>query len=242
MTTIEKIKKLLLSKEESKETKMYAEMILDDGRVLATEDDQFMIGSTVMVVGDDGETSPLGAGSYTMSDGMKLTIDENSKILDMGEDKDAEAVENEEEKEEMKEHEEEEKEMEEIDEEKLSKAIFDHTPDHVDEDKAREMAKKVKEMAYRDKEEMSVEVEEVEKVKEVKEEVKEEEMVEMSKDMITSLVEEVEELKSQIVELEKTPGAEGFTHNPENETKSLKKVDLAKMSPRDRVAYYINNK
>ena len=52
----------------------------------------------------------------------------------------------------------------------------------------------------------------------------------------------LEELKSLIVELEKTPGAEGFTHNPENETKSLKKVDLAKMSPRDRVAYYINNK
>lgn len=242
MTTIEKIKKLLLSKEESKETKMYAEMILDDGRVLATEDDQFMIGSTVMVVGDDGETSPLGAGSYTMSDGMKLTIDENSKILDMGEDKDAEAVENEEEKEEMKE--EEEKEMEEIDEEKLSKAIFDHTPDHVDEDKAREMAKKVKEMAYGDKEEMSEEVEEVqEEIKEEdKEEVKEEEMVEMSKDMISSLVEEVEELKLQIVELEKQPGSEGFTHNPENETKSVKKVDLAKMSPRDRVAYYINNK
>ena len=240
MTTIEKIKKLLLSKEESKETKMYAEMILDDGRVLATEDDQFMIGSTVMVVGDDGETSPLGAGSYTMSDGMKLTIDENSKILDMGEDKDAEAVENEEEKEEMKE--EEEKEMEEIDEEKLSKAIFDHTPDHVDEDKAREMAKKVKEMAYENEEEKEEMKEEVEKVEEDKEEVKEEEMVEMSKDMITSLVEEVEELKSQIVELEKTPGAEGFTHNPENETKSVKKVDLAKMSPRDRVAYYINNK
>ncbi len=242
MTTIEKIKKLLLSKEESKETKMYAEMILDDGRVLATEDDQFIIGSTVMVVGDDGETSPLGAGSYTMSDGIKLTIDENSKILDMGEDKDAEAVENEE----MKEHEEEEKEMEEIDEEKLSKAIFDHTPDHVDEDKAREMAKKVKEMAYDHKEEMSEEIEEVEKVEEdkeeVKEEVKEEEVVEMSKDMISSLVEEVEELKSQIIELEKTPGAEGFTHNPENETKSVKKVDLAKMSPRDRVAYYINNK
>ena len=231
MTTIEKIKKLLLSKEDSKEVKMYAEMILDDGRVLATEDDQFMIGSTVMVVGDDGETSPLGAGSYTMSDGMKLTIDENSKILDMGEDKDAEAVENEEEKEEMKE---EEKEMEEIDEEKLSKAIFDHTPDHVDEDKAREMAKKVKEMAYGDKEEMSEEVEEVE-------EVKEEEMVEMSKDMISSLVEEVEELKSQIVELEKTPGSEGFTHNPEVYNKS-EKVDLTKMSATERAAYYINNK
>ena len=232
MTTIEKIKNLLLSKEESKEVKMYAEMILDDGRVLATEDDQFMIGSTVMVVGDDGETSPLGAGTYTMSDGAKLTIDEDSKILDMGEEKEAEGVEAEEEKEEMKE--EEEKEMEEIDEEKLSKAIFDHTPDHVDEDKAREMAKKVKEMAYGDKEEMSEKVEEVE-------EVKEEEMVEMSKDMISSLVEEVEELKSQIVELEKTPGSEGFTHNPEVYNKS-EKVDLTKMSATERAAYYINNK
>ena len=231
MTTIEKIKKLLLSKEVSKETKMYAEMILDDDRVLATEDDQFMIGSVVMVVGDDGETSPLAAGTYTMSDGSKLTIDEDSKILDMGEEKDAEEVENE--KEEMQE--EEEKEMEEIDEEKLSKAIFENTPDKVGKDKAKEMAKKVKQMYEEEKEEMSEEVEEVE------EEVKEEEMVEMSKDMISSLVEEVEELKSQIVELEKTPGSEGFTHNPEVYNKS-EKVDLSKMSVSQRAGYYINNK
>ena len=39
MSTLEKIKTLLSSnKGESKEQKMYAEMILDDGRVLATED------------------------------------------------------------------------------------------------------------------------------------------------------------------------------------------------------------
>ena len=220
MTTIEKIKKLLLSKEESKETKMYAEMILDDGRVLATEDDQFMIGSTVMVVGDDGETSPLGAGSYTMSDGMKLTIDEDSKILDMGEEKEAEGVEAEEEKEEM-----------------------EHTPDHKEEeDKFSALAKRIDELEKAvygdDKEEMSEEVEEVE---EVKEEVKEEEMVEMSKDMISSLVEEVEELKSQIVELEKQPGSEGFTHSPENNTKS-EKPNLATMTANQRAAYYINNK
>ena len=49
-STLEKIKTLLSTKEESKEIKMYAEMILDDGRVLATEDEQFMIGSEVMVV------------------------------------------------------------------------------------------------------------------------------------------------------------------------------------------------
>ena len=220
MTTIEKIKTLLLSKEESKETKMYAEMILDDGRVLATEDDQFMIGSVVMVVGDDGETSPLTAGTYTMSDGAKLTIDEDSKILDLGEEKDAEEVENEEEKEEMQE-----------------------------EDKFSALAKRIDELEKvvygEEKEEMSEEVEEVkeevEESTEEKEEIKEEEMVEMSKDMISSLVEEVEELKSQIVELEKTPGSDGFNHSPEVYNKS-EKVDLSKMSVSQRAGYYINNK
>ena len=211
MTTIEKIKTLLLSKEESKETKMYAEMILDDGRVLATEDDQFMIGSVVMVVGDDGETSPLTAGTYTMSDGAKLTIDEDSKILDMGEEKEAEGVENEEEKEEMEK----------------------------EEDKFSALAKRIDELEKavygENKEDMSEEVEEV------KEEVKEDQMVEMSKHMVNSLVEEVEHLKAKIVELEKTPGAEGFTHSPENNTKS-EKPNLATMTAKQRAAYYINNK
>ena len=114
-TTLEKIKNLLLSKEESKETKLYAEMILDDGRVLATEDDEFIVGSIVMIVGDDGETAMLGAGTYTLQDGSKITIDDESKILTIGEEE--EEVQAEEEKEEMKDKEKEE-EMEEIDEEK----------------------------------------------------------------------------------------------------------------------------
>ena len=226
-TTLEKIKNLLLSKEESKETKLYAEMILDDGRVLATEDDEFIVGSIVMIVGDDGETAMLGAGTYTLQDGSKITIDDESKILTIGEEE--EEVEAEEEKEDK---------MEEIDEEKLSKAIFEHTPDHIDEDKAKEMAKKVKEMAYgdKDKEEMAEEV--VEEV--VEEENKEEEMVEMSKDMISSLVEEVEDLKAQIIELEKEPGAEGFTHNPEV-TKKVNKKSLISLSHHERVRELINN-
>ena len=121
--TLEKIKTLLsIDNKESKEVKMYAEMILDDGRVLATEDDQFMIGSKVMVIGDDGETSPLEAGSYTMQDGAKITIDEDSKILDMGEEKEAEEVENEEEKEEMEEEKKDE-EMEEMSKKDLMAAM-----------------------------------------------------------------------------------------------------------------------
>ena len=214
MSTLEKIKTLLSSKEESKETKMYAEMILDDGRVLATEDDQFMIGSVVMVVGDDGETSKLSAGTYTMSDGAKLTIDEDSKILDMGEEKEAEDVEAE--KEEMQE------EADVADWKGMEKRIK-NLEDAVADLKA-------------DKESLSVETEET--VEE--EEVVEDEKVEMSKDMVSSLVEEVEHLKAKIVELEKEPGAEGFTHSPESNTKS-EKVDLGKMSINDRVKYLINN-
>ena len=253
-STLEKIKTLL---SKSKEQKMYAEMILDDGRVLATEDEQFMIGSVVMVVGDDGETSKLAAGTYTMSDGAKLTIDDNSKIVDLGEEKEAEGVEKPEEMQEEKE--------EEIDEEKLSKAIYEATPDKVSEDKAKEMAKKVKKYAEEeeeeDKEEMASEAEDTDWAKtfeEMKDRVaalekevfgdkaEEEtedlskEKVEMSKDMVNSLVEEIEHLKAKVVELEKTPGAEGFTHNPENDTKS-EKADLGKMSINDRVKYLINN-
>ena len=212
--TLEKIKTLLsIDNKESKEVKMYAEMILDDGRVVATEDEQFMIGSEVFVVNDDGEASPLSAGTYKMEDGAELTIDDNGKILDMGEEKEAEEVEAEDEdKEEMAE-------SEEVD---LKKSYA-------------ELLKRVEDLekAISGKEEMSEET--------VEEEVSEEEKVEMSKDMVTSLVEEIEHLKTKLSEMEETPGAEGFTHNPETKTKS-EKVDLARMSAKERAAYYINNK
>ena len=215
--TLEKIKTLLsIDNKESKEVKMYAEMILDDGRVVATEDEQFMIGSEVFVVNDDGEASPLAAGSYTMEDGAKLTIDDDGKILDMGEEKEAEGVEAEEEdKEEMAEEADvaDWKGME-IRIKNLEDAVADLKADH-------------------DKLDMSEETEET-----VEEEVVEEK-VEMSKDMVTSLVEEIEHLKTKLSEIEETPGAEGFNHNPETNTKS--KVDLGKMSINDRVKYLINN-
>jgi len=213
--TLEKIKTLLsIDNKESKEVKMYAEMILDDGRVVATEDEQFMIGSEVFVVNDDGEASSLSAGSYTMEDGAKMTIDDNGKILDLGEEKEAEDVEAEEEdKEEMA------SEAEDTDWAKTFEEM---------KDRVAALEKEV----FGDKAE-----EETEDLS--KEEVVEEK-VEMSKDMVTSLVEEIEHLKTKLSEMEEQPGAEGFTHNPETNTKS-NKVDLGKMSINDRVKYLINN-
>ena len=95
MGTIEKILNILKMKNEPKSysVKFYAEMKLDDGRVVATEDEQFMIGSKVFAVSDDGNAEALEAGSYTMENGNKLTIGDKSEILDLGEEKEAEDVE-----------------------------------------------------------------------------------------------------------------------------------------------------
>jgi hypothetical protein len=221
--TLEKIKTLLSidNKEESKEVKMYAEMILDDGRVIATEDEQFMIGSEVFVVNDDGEASPLSAGSYTMDDGAKITIDDNGKILDLGEEKEAEDV-------------------EEASEEEMAE------DDEADVGDWAGMEKRIKNLEdavadlKADKEDLSKETVEEDTEELSKEEDIKEEKVTMSKDLVNSLVEEVEHLKTKLSEMEKQPGAEGFTHNPENNTKS-EKIDLGKMSINDRVKYLIKN-
>ena len=209
MSTLEKIKTLL---SKSKETKMYAEMILDDGRVLATEDEQFMIGSEVYVVGDDGETSKLSAGTYTMSDGAKMTVEEDSKIVDLGEEKEAEDVE---------------------------EASKEEMADAEDTDWAKTFEEMKDRVAALEKEVFGDKAEE-ETEDLSKEEVAEDEKVEMSKDLVNSLVEEIEHLKTKLSEIEEQPGAEGFNHNPETNTKS-NKVDLGKMSINDRVKYLINN-
>ena len=95
MGTIDKILKLLKMNKtvKSYSVKFYAEMKLDDGRVIATEDEQFMIGSKVFAVGDDGEAEALASGTYSLESGNKMTISDDSKIEDLGEE--AESVEEE---------------------------------------------------------------------------------------------------------------------------------------------------
>ena len=92
MGTIDKILNLLkMNKiEKSYSVKFYAEMKLNDGRIIATEDDQFMIGSKVFAVGDEGEAEALAGGTYTMENGNKLVVSDDSRIEDLGEEADIE--------------------------------------------------------------------------------------------------------------------------------------------------------
>jgi hypothetical protein len=221
MGTIEKILNLIKMKNESKSNsvELYAEMKLDDGRVIATEDEQFMIGSKVFAVGDDGEAEMLEAGSYTMENGNKMTIGEDSEILDLGEEKEAEDVEAKSEEEEMSEESKEEELAEEAD---------------VADWKGMEIRIKNLEDAVAD-----LKADKVEASSEVVEET-EEEKTEMSSEVIGDLMTQIEELKSKIVELSGEPATEGINYNPEGYTFNST-VDLAKLSTEERTAYYINN-
>jgi len=227
MSTLEKILNILKMKNEPKSysVKMYAEMKLEDGRILATEDEQFMIGSKVFAVGDDGEATPLEAGSYTMENGNKMTIGDSSEILDLGEEKEAEDVEASE---------------EELSEEVESKEEELAEEADVADWKGMEIRIKNLEDAVADLKADKVEASAEEELS-TEEELVEEEKTEMSNEVIGELMTQIEELKSKIVELSGEPASEGIEYNPEGRNINAT-VDLAKLSPMERTAYYINNK
>ena len=204
--------------------KFYAEMKLDDGRVVATEDEQFMIGSKVFAVSDDGNAEALEAGNYTMENGNKLTVGENSEILDLGEEKEAEDVE--------------------ASEEEMSEEVESKEEELAEDDEAAVddwagMEKRIKNLedAVAD-----LKADKVEASAELSEEVEEvEEKTEMSKEVMGELMTQIEELKGKIVELSGEPADEGITYSPEG-TNATTTTDLRKLSIDERTAYYINNK
>ena len=87
MSSIKKIKELLkFSKKKTYKINMYAEAILDDARVIATDSEEFEIGSVVYVINDAGEVVSLAEGIYTLQDGSKIRIDAESKVAGFGEE------------------------------------------------------------------------------------------------------------------------------------------------------------
>ena len=207
--------------------KFYAEMKLDDGRIIATEDEQFMIGSKVFAIGDDSEAEALSAGSYTMENGNKMTIGDSSEILDLGEEKEAEDVEASE---------------EELSEEVAEESKEEELAEEADVADWEGMEKRIKNLedAVADLKADKVEASAEEELS-TEEELVEEEKTEMSNEVIGELMTQIEELKSKIVELSGEPASEGIEYNPEGRNINAT-VDLAKLSPMERTAYYINNK
>ena len=204
--------------------KFYAEMKLDDGRVIATEDEQFMIGSKVFAVGDDGEAEALTAGTYTMENGNKMTIGDKSEILDLGEEKEAEDVEE--------------------PKEEASAELSEEETELAEEADVADWAGMEKRIKNLEDAVADLKADKVEASAELSEEVSdesEEDKTEMSAEVISELMTQVEELKSKIVELSDEPATEGISYNPEGSNFSST-IDLRKLSTQERAAYYINNK
>ena len=101
MSVIEKLKEAVKSVVEAERQDLYAEARLNDGRVVATEAEAFSAGASVRVMSEDGEAAPLEAGEYELSDGGKLNVDADSKVVEMEEEEKKDEMMDEEEKDEM---------------------------------------------------------------------------------------------------------------------------------------------
>ena len=87
MSSIQKIKELLkFSKKKTYKINLYAEAILDDARVIATDAEGFDLGAEVYVINDSAEVEKLAEGIYTLEDGSKIRIDADSRVAGFGEE------------------------------------------------------------------------------------------------------------------------------------------------------------
>lgn len=224
MGSLQKIKELLrFTKKKTYKINMYAEAILDDARVIATDSEEFEVGSEVYVINDAGEVESLAEGVYTLQDGSKIRIDAESKVAGFGEE---EVVEEEVVEEEMQEEEVVVKEeVEEVitDEavvEEIAVKINDATPEAVTEEIAKEVAQVV--------------------VDHLAEKVEEEvEAVELSEDVMGELLTRLSSIEEKLTSLEETPSSNGINITPTRLRKET--VDLGKMSIAERVKHLMNN-
>ena len=220
MSSIQKIKELLkLSKKKTYKINMYAEAILDDARVIATDAESFDIGAEVYVINDAGEVESLSEGIYTMQDGSKIRIDSESRVAGMGEEEVVEEevvveeeLSKEENSEENKEELAEESEAEETDWAKT----FEEMKDRVAE---------LEKAVFGDK--AAEETEELSK-----------ESTELSTDVMGEIITRLNSIEEKFSGLENESSNDGVNVSPN--VNNNQEINLSKLSVKERVAYFVN--
>jgi hypothetical protein len=216
MSSIQKIKELLkLSKKKTYKINMYAEAILDDARVIATDAEGFDMGAEVYVINDAGEVESLSEGIYTMQDGSKIRIDSESRVAGMGEEEVVEeevVVEEELSKEENKEELAEESEAEDTDWAKT----FEEMKDRVAE---------LEKAVFGDK--AAEETEELSK-----------ESTDLSTDVMGEIITRLNSMEEKFSGLENEPSNDGVNVSPS--VNNNQEINLSKLSVKERVAYFVN--
>ena len=225
MSVIEKLKEAVRSVVQERQD-LYAEARLNDGRVIATEADQFSAGASVRVLSDDGEAAPLEPGTYDLSDGGKVTVDDNSNVVEMMEEK-------EEEKTEAAEHEDEDK-----DEMSAVKAaLVEHF--QISEEVAEQIVEVVKDAMV--PEEVKAEEEKKEEEEMEEEEKEKEEMSSHFTDLTHEMAVALEAINKRLEKLEEAPAAQPDRVLPKQEFNAIPKADNPRSSSFDNAYNIINS-
>lgn len=225
MNTIEKIRDVLgLPK-----TKMYAEARLDDGRVVVTEAESMDVGVEVRVLDDSGEASILDAGTYTLEDGTKIVVSEDSRLAQLGDDEDVDVeveLEDAEEEEEKLEDEEEEVKVD-MNYDKVRDALDQGFPD-LGQDTIDAIATLVATI-YSNEEEV-VEV------------VAGDDEYDDKEELASVIGEAIEKIDARLKALEDAPASEGVTHSPNKFSAQHKQeINTDKLTGVERALHIINS-
>ena len=230
MNTIQKIREIMgLPK-----TNLYAEVKIDDGRVLVTEADAFEPGVDIRVIDDSGSTVELDAGTYTLEDGRKVIVNEDSKMESF-------EVEEVEEEIEMEIEVELAEDVPEAEEEGYEDGIADEKEDvreDMDYDKVRDvLAERFPDLdeAVRDAiAQVVADLYEPEVEVELEAETPKEDISELLEEAFTSISKRLEALENK-------PAVSGVNVSPTNLSSQHKKKDLTKLNGVDRALHIIQN-
>ena len=218
MSVIEKLKEAVRSVVQERQD-LYAEARLNDGRVIATEAEQFSAGASVRVLSEDGEAAPLEAGTYDLSDGGQVSVDAESNVVEMMDDK---------EEDKMAEHEEEKDEMAAV-----KAALIEQF--QISEEVASQIMDVIKDAMK------PVEAEEEKKEEEMEEEEKKEEMSSHVQDLTHNMAVALEAINKRLEKLEEAPAAQPDRVLPKQEFNAVPKASNARGASVDNALNIINS-
>lgn len=216
MSVIEKLKEAVRSVVQAEQVNLYKEARLQDGRVVATEAEDFTSGADVRVMSEDGEAQALEAGTYPLEGGGEIVIDAESKVAEVEQPQEVQAAEEEEEKDEMS---------------AVKAALVEKF--QITEEVAEQIAEVVKEAMVPAEEEM----EEEKKEEEEMEEEKKEEMSAFA-DLTHEMAVALEAINKRLEKLEEAPATQPERVLPKQE---FAKEDNPNLTGVDRALNHISN-
>ena len=220
MNTIQKIREIMgLPK-----TNLYAEVKIDDGRVLVTEADAFEPGVDVRVIDDGGSTVVIDAGTYTLEDGRKVIVNAESRMDSFVDEEVEEEIEVE------------------VEMETIPEAEEEGYRDGIDDEKEDDREKlktALEEVDGLTETQVEAIVAVAEKIYDVAEQVVED-IVEEAE--MTALLEEAfTSISKRLEALENVPAESGVNVSPTNLSSKHKKKDITQLSGVDRALHIIQN-